>query len=94
MKKALISDWYYINGGAEKVIHSINSIWKDFDHYALIDFLNDEDRGFILNGKKVNTSFIQKLPTAKQNHRKFLLDFLNILLFFDRVLPHLLDRNK
>lgn len=83
MKKALISDWYYINGGAEKVIHSINSIWKDFDHYALIDFLNDEDRGFILNGKKVNTSFIQKLPTAKQNHRKFLQLFPIAIKQFD-----------
>ncbi|OXG02695.1 glycosyl transferase family 1 [Flavobacterium johnsoniae UW101] len=72
MKKALISDWYYVNGGAEKVIHSINSIWDDFDHFALIDFLNDEDRKFILNGKKAKTSFIQKLPTVKKNHRKFL----------------------
>jgi glycosyltransferase involved in cell wall biosynthesis len=72
MKKALISDWYYVNGGAEKVIHSINQIWNDFDHFALIDFLNDEDRNFILKGKKVKTSFIQKLPTAKSNHRKFL----------------------
>ncbi|PIF32104.1 glycosyltransferase involved in cell wall biosynthesis [Flavobacterium sp. 9] len=72
MKKALISDWYYVNGGAEKVIHSINSIWKDFDHFALIDFLDDNDRSFILNGKKAKTSFIQRLPTAKQNHRKFL----------------------
>ncbi len=72
MKKALISDWYYVNGGAEKVIHSINSIWKDFDHFALIDFLDYNDRSFILNGKKAKTSFIQRLPTVKQNHRKFL----------------------
>jgi len=72
MKKALIHDWYYINGGAEKVIHSFNSIWNDFEHYALVDFLNDVDRDFILNGKKAKTTFIQKLPTAKSNHRKFL----------------------
>ena len=32
-------DWYYTSGGAEKVIHSINNIWDDFDHYSLIDFL-------------------------------------------------------
>ncbi|MCC9062473.1 glycosyltransferase [Flavobacterium piscisymbiosum] len=83
MKKALISDWYYVNGGAEKVIHSINSIWDDFDHFALIDFLNDEDRAYILNGKKANTSFIQKLPTAKQNHRKFLQLFPIAIEQFD-----------
>lgn len=74
MKKALVHDWYYVNGGAEKVIHSINNIWDDFEHFALIDFLNDKDRDYIFTGKnkKVNTSFIQKLPTAKSNHRKFL----------------------
>lgn len=83
MKKALINDWYYVNGGAEKVIHSINSIWNDFDHFALIDFLNDEDRNFILNGKKAKTSFIQKLPTAKKNHRKFLQLFPLAIEQFD-----------
>ncbi len=83
MKKALINDWYYVNGGAEKVIHSLNSIWDDFDHFALIDFLNDDDRNFILNGKKAQTSFIQKLPTAKQNHRKFLQLFPLAIEQFD-----------
>lgn len=83
MKKALISDWYYVNGGAEKVIHSINSIWDDFDHFALIDFLKDEDRKFILNGKKAKTSFIQKLPTVKKNHRKFLQLFPIAIERFD-----------
>ncbi|MFC4475901.1 glycosyltransferase [Flavobacterium chungangensis] len=83
MKKALISDWYYVNGGAEKVIHSINSVWNDFDHFALIDFLSDEDRNFILNGKKVKTSFIQKFPTVKKNHRKFLQLFPIAIEQFD-----------
>lgn len=72
MKKALIHDWYYVNGGAEKVIKSFNSIWDDFDHYALVDFLNNNDRETILNGKKVTTSFIQKLPTARKSHQNFL----------------------
>lgn len=72
MKKALIHDWYYINGGAEKVIHSFNQIWSDFEHFGLVDFLSEKDRAYILNGQKVKTSFIQKLPTAKSNHRKFL----------------------
>ncbi|PZR23976.1 MAG: glycosyl transferase family 1 [Flavobacterium psychrophilum] len=83
MKKALINDWYYVNGGAEKVIHSLNNVWDDFDHYALIDFLNDKDREFILKGKKVNTSFIQKLFGAKRNHRKFLQLFPYAVEQFD-----------
>ncbi|UZO81880.1 glycosyltransferase [Aquimarina sp. ERC-38] len=72
MKKALVHDWYYVNGGAEKVIHSINNIWSDLDQFALIDFLSEKDRKYILNNKKVSTSFIQNLPTARKNHRKFL----------------------
>jgi glycosyltransferase involved in cell wall biosynthesis len=83
MKKALINDWYYVNGGAEKVIHSLNHIWNDFDHYALIDFLNETDRDFILNGKKAKTTFIQNLPTAKTNHRKFLQLFPCAIEQFD-----------
>lgn len=82
-KKALIHDWYYVNGGAEKVIHSFNNIWNDFDHYALVDFLKKDDRDFILKGAKVNTSFIQKLPTAKSNHRKFLQLFPFAIEQFD-----------
>jgi glycosyltransferase involved in cell wall biosynthesis len=83
LKKALINDWYYVNGGAEKVIHSLNHIWDDFDHYALIDFLNKTDRDFILNGEKAKTSFIQNLPTAKFNHRKFLQLFPYAIEQFD-----------
>ncbi|MFV0530125.1 MAG: glycosyltransferase [Flavobacteriales bacterium] len=72
MKKALVHDWYYVNGGAEKVIQSFNNIWNDFEHYALVDFLSEKDKNTILGDKKISTSFIQKLPTAKSNHRKFL----------------------
>lgn len=72
MKRALVNDWYYVNGGAEKVVKAINSIWNDFDHFATIDFLDDDSRKFILNGKKATTTFIQKLPGAKNNHRKYL----------------------
>jgi glycosyltransferase involved in cell wall biosynthesis len=83
MKKALIHDWYYVNGGAEKVIKSINTIYQDFDHYALVDFLDKKDREDILNGASVQTSFIQKLPTAKTNHRKFLQLFPYAIEQFD-----------
>jgi glycosyltransferase involved in cell wall biosynthesis len=75
MKKALVHDWFYTNGGAEKVVHSIGNIWDDLEYHSLIDFLDEKDRAFILKGKQVKTSFIQNLPTAKSNHRKFLQFF-------------------
>lgn len=83
MRKALVHDWYYVSGGAEKVIHSFNNVWDDFDHFALIDFMSENDRDFVLKGKKVNTSFIQRLPTAKRNHRKFLQFFPYAIEQFD-----------
>lgn len=83
MKKALINDWYNQNGGAEKVIHSINNIWSDLDHFALVDFLNADHRNFILHGKSAQTSFIQKLPFAKKNHRKYLQFFPIAIEQFD-----------
>lgn len=83
MKKALIHDWYYVSGGAEKVIKSITTIYKDFDHFALVDFLEEKDRDEILKGAKVNTSFVQNLPTSKANHRKFLQLFPYAIEQFD-----------
>lgn len=83
MKIALIHDWYYVNGGAEKVVRAINEIWPNIAHYALIDFLSDKDRNDILKGQKVTTSFIQYLPTARQNHRKFLQLFPFAIESFD-----------
>lgn len=71
-KSALVHDWFYTNGGAEKVIQSFININPDFDVFGLIDFLSEEDRNEIIRGKPITTSFIQHLPTAKRNHRKFL----------------------
>jgi glycosyltransferase involved in cell wall biosynthesis len=75
MKKALVHDWFYTNGGAEKVVHSIGNIWGKIDYFSLIDFLDKKDRNFILKGKTATTTYIQKFPTAKKNHRKFLQFF-------------------
>jgi glycosyltransferase involved in cell wall biosynthesis len=72
MKKALVNDWYYVNAGADRIPQSLVNIWDDFEHYAMIDFYDDELRQFILKGQKVHTSFIQKLPRARKNHRLFL----------------------
>ncbi|WP_299713025.1 glycosyltransferase [uncultured Tenacibaculum sp.] len=75
MKKALVHDWFYTKAGGEKVVEAITDVWSDFDYFSLIDFLNQDHRDDILKGKKANTSFIQKLPRAKKNHRKYLQFF-------------------
>lgn len=72
MKIAIVHDWLVVDAGAEKVLKEINNLWPDADIFSLIDFLNDEDRYNILNGKRSKTSFIQKLPFAKSKYRFYL----------------------
>ena len=72
MKKALIHDWFSTYAGAEKCVESFTNIWNDFEIYGLIDFLKGADRDKILKGKHVRTSFIQKLPFAKDKYRNYL----------------------
>ncbi|MFC2528202.1 MAG: glycosyltransferase family 4 protein [Campylobacter sp.] len=72
MKKALVHDWFSTYAGAEKCVESFTNIWDDFEIYSLIDFLSDADRDKILKGKRAHTSFIQKLPFAKDKYRNYL----------------------
>ncbi|WP_298987700.1 glycosyltransferase family 4 protein [uncultured Campylobacter sp.] len=72
MKKALIHDWFSTYAGAEKCVESFTDIWDDFEIYSLIDFLKGTDRDKILKGKRAHTSFIQKLPFAKDKYRNYL----------------------
>ena len=72
MKKALIHDWFSTYAGAEKCVESFTDIWDDFEIYSLVDFLTDADRDKILKGKHAHTSFIQKLPFAKDKYRNYL----------------------
>lgn len=72
MKIALIHDWYYVNGGAEKVVKAITSIFPDCEHFALFDVMPDNDKLKIINTTQVTTTFIQKLPFISKLHRKYL----------------------
>ncbi|WP_278848017.1 glycosyltransferase family 4 protein [Megamonas hypermegale] len=71
MKVAIVHDWLVAYGGAEQFLNDLLSIYPKADIFALVDFLPKDKRDFILN-KKVNTSFIQKLPKAKTKYRSYL----------------------
>lgn len=71
MKIAVVCDWLVTYAGAEKVLEQILNIYPEADLFALVDFLNENKRGFIKN-KKVTTSFIQHLPKAKTKYRAYL----------------------
>ena len=83
MKVAIVHDWLVTNAGAEKVLRSIVNLHPDADIFSLVDFLSDEERDIIIDGKKVHTSFIQKLPYAKKQFRNYLPLFPKAIESFD-----------
>jgi glycosyltransferase involved in cell wall biosynthesis len=72
LKTAIVHEWLVNYAGSEKCVESFTNIWQDAPVFALVDFLNEEERKIILKGKKAHTSFIQKLPFARTQHRKYL----------------------
>lgn len=71
MRVALVHDWFTVYAGAERVVEQILRVLPQADVYALVDFLDGEERKF-LQGKPVRTSFIQGLPKARKAYRKYL----------------------
>lgn len=76
-------EWFVNYAGSERVVESFTNIFPDADVFALVDFLNDEQRKIILKGRKANTSFIQNLPFAKKKHRNYLPLFPSAVEKFD-----------
>jgi glycosyltransferase involved in cell wall biosynthesis len=68
---AVIHDWLYTYGGAERVLEQILAVFPNADVFSLFDTLPESQRGF-LGGRKVKTSFIQKLVRGNGNHRMLL----------------------
>lgn len=69
MKIALVHDYLTQYGGGERVLEAFTQIWPKAPIYTLI---YDEKRtGGAFAGKDIKTSFLQKMPLAKRNHRLF-----------------------
>jgi glycosyltransferase involved in cell wall biosynthesis len=71
MKVAIVHEWFSSYAGSEKVVEQILNCYPDADVYAVCDFLKVEDRAF-LKGKKVTTTFIQRLPFASKKFQSYL----------------------
>ncbi|MCK9424868.1 MAG: glycosyltransferase family 4 protein [Ignavibacteriaceae bacterium] len=72
LKTAIVHEWLVNYAGSEHCIESFLNIWSEADVFTLVDFLNQQDRETIVQGKFPQTSFIQKLPFAKKHHRSYL----------------------
>ena len=71
-KTAIVHEWFVNYAGSERVVESFKNLFPDADVFALVDFLDDEQREIILKGCKAKTTFIQSLPFAKKKHRDYL----------------------
>jgi glycosyltransferase involved in cell wall biosynthesis len=83
MKTAIVHDWLSNYAGSERVVESFTNLFPEADIYTLVDFLNDDERKIILKDKKPTVSFIQKLPGARKNFRKYLPLFPYAIEQFD-----------
>lgn len=68
---AIVHDWLPEIGGAEAVLCEILKIVPQAHLFSLVDFLAPQDRAFLC-GKRVRTSFLQRLPGARRFYRALL----------------------
>ncbi|WP_375462540.1 glycosyltransferase [uncultured Methylobacterium sp.] len=71
MRVAIVHDWLYVVGGAEKVLREILALYPGADVFTLFDFLTPADRAAI-GFSAARTSFLQKMPFARTHHRAYL----------------------
>jgi len=71
VKIAIVHDWLVTYAGAERVLEQMLACYPDADLFTLVDFLGDDERGF-LGGRRPVTSFVQRLPFARRRYRDYL----------------------
>lgn len=71
MRVAVVHDWLVTYAGSERVLEQILLCFPQADLFSLVDFLPQEQRGFIQD-RPVQTSFIQRLPRARAAYRSYL----------------------
>lgn len=71
LKVAIVHEWLSTYAGSERVVEQMIQVFPQAEVFAVVDFLPPEERGF-LQGRKVHTSFIQRLPFARKAFRHYL----------------------
>ena len=68
---AVVHEWLATYAGSERVVEQMLQVYPAADLLAVVDFLPKKDRA-MLGGRKVRTSFIQRLPLARRCFRAYL----------------------
>jgi glycosyltransferase involved in cell wall biosynthesis len=71
LRVAIVHEWLDTYAGSERVLEQLLRCFPSADLFAVVDFMSDAERGF-LQGHKVHTSWIQRLPFARHMFRHYL----------------------
>jgi len=71
LKIAIVHEWLEHFAGSERVIEQLIKRYPQAKIFATVDFLPNSERDF-LQGRSVETSFIQKMPFARRFFRHYL----------------------
>jgi glycosyltransferase involved in cell wall biosynthesis len=71
LRVAIVHDWLYTVGGAERVLSAIIRCFPGATVYALFDTLTEHERATIGHGS-TQTSFLQRMPGIPRQHRLYL----------------------
>ena len=71
LRVAVVHDWLYTYAGAERVLEQFLTLFPQAEVFTLINFLPPGETAF-LQGRPVHTSFLQKMPGVRRNHRPYL----------------------
>ncbi len=80
LKIAIVCDWLTVAGGAEKVILALHELFPNAPIYTSL-YNPEKVKGF--ENAKVITSYLQKIPFAKNNHQYFLNFMPRVFESFD-----------
>lgn len=69
---AVVADWLVTYAGAERVLCEMLKTVPHADLFSIIDFMDEASRNKYFQGKKANTTFIQRLPFAEKKYRNYL----------------------
>ena len=71
LRVAIVHDWFVTYAGSERVAEQLLALFPHADVFSLLDFMPQADRRF-LAGRKVTTSFLQRLPLARRKYANYL----------------------
>src|ERR1035441_9625353 len=70
VRVAIVHYWFVGRAGGERVVEALAEVFPQADLFALV--ANRETLAPILQNRKLQTSFLQRVPGARKFHRHFL----------------------